>query len=179
MSYFEVWSQKRKAEDRVPITVSLFFPTTSIIIAIILFLVLPARALPLPYIIAALGNGFLAGVTLLVTRTIFARDPAKHYNFCFTSTMLASLVFNRFLYGEWYTVQAEKQAHADKRCYGKVCVMMPLLVLLGLAVSAFITDVILHFRYRSYCIKSLAERARLREEAMGTRDVLPEEELLR
>ncbi|KAK7194137.1 Protein Associated with Differentiation [Novymonas esmeraldas] len=179
MAYFEVWSQKRKAEDRLPITVSLFFPTGSIIIAIILFLTLPARVLPLPYIIAALGNGFLAGVTILVTRTIFARDPAKHYNFCFTATMLASLVFNRFLYGEWYTVQAEKQARADQLCYGKGCVLMPLVVLLGLAASAFITDVILHFRYRSYCIKTLAERARLREEAAAARNVLPEEELLR
>ncbi|KAK7194136.1 Protein Associated with Differentiation [Novymonas esmeraldas] len=179
MSFFEVWSQKRKAEDRVPITIAAFFPTTCIIVSIVLFLVLPASALPLPYVIAALGNGFLAGVTLLVTRTIFAKDPAKHYHFLFFATMSASLVFNRFLYGEWYTKQADAQAHADKRCYGKGCVMMPLLVLLGLSASAFITDVLLHFRYRSYCLKTLAERARLREEAMGTRDVLPEEELLR
>ncbi|CAJ1018955.1 hypothetical protein IOCL1545_000183600, partial [Leishmania shawi] len=85
----------------------------------------PAAALPLPYIVAALGNGFLAGVAILVTRTIFAKDPAKHYHFCFTASMLASLVFNRFLYGEWYTVQADKQARADKMCYGKKCVMMP------------------------------------------------------
>ncbi|CAJ1018612.1 Nodulin-like, putative [Leishmania lindenbergi] len=164
MSFFEVWSQKRKAEDRVPITIALFVPTSSIIISIMLFLVLPAAALPLPYIVAALGNGFLAGVAILVTRTIFAKDPAKHYHFCFTASMLASLVFNRFLYGEWYTVQADKQARADKMCYGKKCVMMPMLVLLGLACSAFITDVILHLRYRSYCQKALSERARLREE---------------
>ncbi|CAM41944.2 hypothetical protein, conserved in leishmania [Leishmania braziliensis MHOM/BR/75/M2904] len=171
MSFFEVWSQKRKAEDRVPITIALFVPTSSIIISIMLFLVLPAAALPLPYIVAALGNGFLAGVAILVTRTIFAKDPAKHYHFCFTASMLASLVFNRFLYGEWYTVQADKQARADKMCYGKKCVMMPMLVLLGLACSAFITDVVLHLRYRSYCQKALSERARLREEAAASRKV--------
>ncbi|CBZ40914.1 uncharacterized protein [Leishmania mexicana MHOM/GT/2001/U1103] len=165
MSYFEVWSQKRKAEDRVPITIALFFPTGSVIISIVLFLSLPAAALPLPYVVAALGNGFLAGVAILVTRTIFAKDPAKHYHFCFTATMLASLVFNRFLYGEWYTAQAEKQARPDKMCYGKTCVLMPLVVLLGLAASAFITDVIVHFRYRSYSQRVLAERARLLEEA--------------
>ncbi|KAG5483897.1 hypothetical protein CUR178_06896 [Leishmania enriettii] len=164
MSFFEVWSQKRKAEDRVPITIALFFPTTTIIISIVLFLVLPAAALPLPYVVAALGNGFLAGVIILVPRTIFAKDPAKHYHFCFTASMMASLVFNRFLYGEWYTVQAEKQARGDKLCYGKRCVLMPLLVLAGLACSAFVTDVIVHLRYRSYCKRALAERARLREE---------------
>ncbi|KAG5510429.1 hypothetical protein GH5_06628 [Leishmania sp. Ghana 2012 LV757] len=164
MSFFEVWSQKRKAEDRVPITIALFFPTTTIIISIVLFLTLPAAALPLPYVVAALGNGFLAGVIILVPRTIFAKDPAKHYHFCFTASMMASLVFNRFLYGEWYTVQAEKQARGDQLCYGKRCVLMPLLVLAGLSCSAFVTDVIVHFRYRSYCKRTLAERARLREE---------------
>ncbi|CAJ1015298.1 hypothetical protein, conserved, partial [Leishmania shawi] len=106
----------------------------------------------------------LRNVAILVTRTIFAKDPAKHYHFCFTASMLASLVFNRFLYGEWYTVQADKQARADKMCYGKKCVMMPMLVLLGLACSAFITDVVLRLCYRSYCQKALSERARLREE---------------
>ncbi|KPA76999.1 putative protein associated with differentiation 4 [Leptomonas pyrrhocoris] len=163
MSYFEVHTQKRKAEDRIPITISLFLPTGSIIISLILFLVLPAAALPLPYVVAALGNGFLAGVTLLVSRTIFAKDPAKHYNFCFTATMLASLVFNRFLYGEWYTVQAEKQNHANHRCYGKHCVLMPLVVLMALACTAFATDAVLHLRYRSFCQRTLAERARLHE----------------
>ena len=170
MSVFEVWTQKRKAEDRIPITVSLFFPTGSIILSVILFLVLPGAALPLPYVVAALGNGFLAGVTLLVTRTIFAKDPAKHYNFCFTATMLASLVFNRFLFGEWYTVQAEKnpeQNAKNHRCYGKHCVLMPLVVLMSLAATAFVTDFILHVRYRSFCQRALAERARLRELEKG------------
>ncbi|KAK7194135.1 Protein Associated with Differentiation [Novymonas esmeraldas] len=162
MSFFEVWSQKRKAEDRVPITFALFLPTGSIIVSIVLFLTLPAVALPLPYIVAALGNGFCAATQILVTRTIFAKDPAKHYHFCFSSTMIATIVFNRLLYGEWYTVQAEKQG--NKRCFGRKCVLMPLLVMLGLAASAFITDVVVHFRYRAYCRRVLAERARLRGE---------------
>ncbi|KAK7194134.1 Protein Associated with Differentiation [Novymonas esmeraldas] len=162
MSFFEVWSQKRKAEDRVPITIALFFPTCTVILTIVLFLALPAVALPLPYVTAALGNGFCAAAQILVPRTIFAQDPAKHYHFCFTATVVASVVLNRFLYGEWYTVQAEKQG--NKRCFGKKCVMMPLLVLLGLACSAFATDVVLHLRYRAFSRRVLAERARLRGE---------------
>ncbi|KAG5485367.1 hypothetical protein LSCM4_06003 [Leishmania orientalis] len=175
MSFFEVWSQKRKAEDRVPITIALFFPTTTIIISIVLFLALPAAALPLPYVIAAIGNGFCAASQILVARTIFAKDPAKHYHFCFSATMVASVLLNRFLYGEWYTVQAEKQARGDKLCYGKRCVLMPLLVLAGLACSAFVTDVIVHFRYRSYCKRTLAERARLRGEWIGGENERSEE----
>ncbi|KAG5510430.1 hypothetical protein GH5_06629 [Leishmania sp. Ghana 2012 LV757] len=164
MSFFEVWSQKRKAEDRVPITVSVFFSTGCVIISIVLFLVLPAAALPLPYVIAAIGNGFYNGVMLLVISTIFAKDPAKHYHFCFSALVLSGVVFNRFLYGEWYTVQAEKQGGGDKLCYGRHCVLMPLLVMLGLSCSALITDIVLNVRYRSYCKRILAERARLRGE---------------
>jgi MFS family permease len=164
MSGFEVWTQKRKAEERIPITIALFFPTTSIIAAIVLFLSLPRVALPLPYVVAAFGNGFCAASQILVTRTIFAKDPAKHYHFCFSSTMVATIVLNRFLYGEWYTVQAEKQHRGNHLCFGKECVLMPLCVLLGLACSAFITDVVLHQRYRAYSMRVLAERARLRSE---------------
>ncbi|CAD2220427.1 hypothetical protein AGDE_00283 [Angomonas deanei] len=40
---------------------------------------------------------------------------------------------------------------------------MPLIVCIGLSCTAFITDVIVHFRYRSFCKKVLAERAARRE----------------
>jgi MFS family permease len=163
MSYFEAWSQKRPAEKRIPITVALFFPTTSIIITIVLFLTLPKSVLPLPYVIAAIGNGFLAATTILVTRTIYAKDPAKHYHFCFLATAASSIALNRFLYGEWYTVQAEKLGNS-LLCTHRKCVQMPLLVLLGLACSAFISNVVVHFTYRRYCQRILSERRRVRGE---------------
>ncbi|KPA76326.1 putative protein associated with differentiation 4 [Leptomonas pyrrhocoris] len=171
MSYFEAWSQKRPAEKRIPITVALFFPTTSIIITIILLLTLPQRVLPLPYVIAALGNGFLAASTILVTRTIYARDPAKHYHFCFLATAVSSIALNRFLYGEWYTVQAEKFGKS-LLCTHRKCVQMPLLVMLGLACSAFISNVVVHFTYRRYCLRVLAERRRVRGENTDRSDPL-------
>ncbi|KAL7700286.1 protein associated with differentiation 4 [Lotmaria passim] len=165
MSAFEVWSQKRKAEDRIPITVSLFLPTGSIIITLVLFLVLPAAALPLPYVVAALGNGFLAATIVLVSRTIFAKDPAKHYNFCFTATMMGSIVHNRFIFGEWYAVHADKQHHANHLCYGKKCVLGSMIVMLVLACTGFLTSTFLHLRYSLYCKRVLAERAAMRTQA--------------
>lgn len=69
------------------------------IISIILFLTLPARALPLPYVLTALDNGFAAAAIVLVTRTMYAKDPAKFYNFCFTCIAVSALVYNRFVYG--------------------------------------------------------------------------------
>ncbi|ORC88545.1 uncharacterized protein TM35_000161830 [Trypanosoma theileri] len=171
LSYFEVWSQKRKAEDRIPITVSLFIPTITIIVSMVLFLVLPKSALPLPYAIAALSNGFCAAVTVLVTRTIFARDPAKHYNFCFIATVFSVLFLNRLLYGEWYARKA--QEYGVTVCLQKSCVLMPLLFLLGLACSAFLTNAYVHFEYRRFCQRTLEERQRVREAAVRN-ESLPE-----
>ncbi|KAK7196694.1 Protein Associated with Differentiation [Novymonas esmeraldas] len=170
MSYFEAWSQKRPAEKRVPLTVALFFPTTSVIITIVLFLTLPKRVLPLPYVIAAIGNGFLAATTILVTRTIYARDPAKHYHFCFLATAVSSIALNRFLYGEWYTVEAEKLG-TSLVCTSRKCIQTPLLVLLGLACSAFLSNIVVHLTYRRYSQRVLAERRRLRGE--GTQSSEP------
>ncbi|CCD17091.1 unnamed protein product, partial [Trypanosoma congolense IL3000] len=103
MSGFEIWTQKRKAEDRIPITVALFVPSCCIITMLTLFLVLPKGVLPLPYSIAAVSNGFMAAAIALVARTMFAKDPAKHYNFCFLASILSIIFLNRLLYGEWYT----------------------------------------------------------------------------
>ncbi|KAG5483556.1 hypothetical protein CUR178_07878 [Leishmania enriettii] len=174
MSYFEAWSQKRPAEKRIPLTIALFIPTTSIIITIMLFLTLPRQVLPLPYVIAAIGNGFLAATTILITRTIYARDPAKHYHFCFLATAASSIALNRFLYGEWYTVQAEKLGDS-LLCTNRKCVQMPLLVLLGLACTAFVTNVVVHLKYRRYNAQILSERRRLRSENCKRSELLDDE----
>ncbi|AAZ12661.1 hypothetical protein, conserved [Trypanosoma brucei brucei TREU927] len=161
MSYFEIWSQKRRAEDRVPITIALFIPSVCIITMLTLFLTLPKAALPLPYFIAATANGFMATTIALVARTIFAKDPAKHYDFCFLGSMLSAIFLNRLLYGEWYTQQADKLG--QDVCTERVCVVMPLAFLLGLSFLAFITSTYVHLQYRNLCLKALEERRRIRE----------------
>ncbi|AAZ12664.1 hypothetical protein, conserved [Trypanosoma brucei brucei TREU927] len=162
MSYFEIWSQKRRAEDRVPITIALFIPSVCIITMLTLFLTLPKAALPLPYFIAAFSNGFTAAIIALVTRTIFAKDPAKHYNFCYLASVLSAIFLNRLLYGEWYTQQADKLG--QDVCKKRVCVVMPLAFMLGLAFPAFATSTYLHLQYRRLCTLALEERQRIREE---------------
>ncbi|CAD2222847.1 Major Facilitator Superfamily/Nodulin-like, putative [Angomonas deanei] len=163
MSVFEIWTQKRKAEDRIPITISLFPPTVSVLLSLILFLVLPAQALPFAFILIALGNGFINASIVLSTRTIYAKDSAKHYNFCFLAMAIAGIVFNRGLYGEWYAKEAEKQG-SDLVCLGRECVQTPIIILICLSATAFATNVFSHLRYRNLCIKVMKERARIRNE---------------
>ncbi|EKF27533.1 hypothetical protein MOQ_008741, partial [Trypanosoma cruzi marinkellei] len=163
MSYFEVWSQKRKAEDRVSIIVSVAFANAFMILSLILFLVVPKAALPLPYVLTALGNGFGAASIVLVSRTVFAKDPAKHYNFIFLASMSSTIFLNRLLYGEWYTREAEKQG--GNVCLGRNCVMMPLIFLLVLSFTAFLSAAYFDWHYRRFSRVVLEERRRLKERA--------------
>ncbi|PBJ79764.1 protein associated with differentiation 4 [Trypanosoma cruzi cruzi] len=163
MSYFEVWSQKRKAEDRVSIIVSVYFADVFVILSLVLFLVVPRAALPLPYVLAAIGNGFSAASLVLVSRTVFAKDPAKHYNFIFLASLLSTIFLNRLLYGEWYTREAKKQG--GNVCLGRNCVMMPLIFLIVLSFTAFLSAAYFDWDYRRFSRLVLEERRRLKERA--------------
>ncbi|EPY37044.1 hypothetical protein STCU_00253 [Strigomonas culicis] len=164
MAAFEVYTQNRKAEDRIPITIALFPPTCAVLLALILFLVLPGNlSLLLPFILIALGNGILNSAVVLTTRTIYAKDPAKHYNFCFLAMAISAIVFMRGLYGEWYSNQAEKNG-SSLVCYGRSCVQTPLIVLACLSATALATTIYVHLRYRAFSNRTLSARADLHEE---------------
>lgn len=60
-------------------------------------------------------------------------------------------------------VQAGKQNHSDKQCYGKICLILPFCVLLGLAASTLITSTFVHLRYTRLCKMALIERQRVIE----------------
>lgn len=164
MSFFEAYSQRRKAEDRIPITVAFYVPTSIIIISIILFLTLSGRSLLIGYAIAALGNGFCGSIVILVVNTMYAKDAAKHYNYGINALVPAAILINRLLYGEWYAVQAEK--YNQKVCLKKSCVMMPLLVMIGLNVTGFFSITYVHLCYSRFSREVLAERRRIKEEAL-------------
>ncbi|KAL7704858.1 protein associated with differentiation 4 [Lotmaria passim] len=176
MSVFEAYTQKRKAEDRIPITLAFFVPTSMIMISIVLFLVLPGRSLLLAFAIAALGNGFAASVTILVIRTLYAKDPAKHYNFGYNALWVAAILLNRLLYGEWIASRADKQG--VKKCMGKGCVLMPMVVMLGLNATAMLSDVYVHFSYVRFSRKVLAERRRIKEEAANAEPIAEAKEIV-
>ncbi|ORC88548.1 uncharacterized protein TM35_000161860 [Trypanosoma theileri] len=165
MSALEVWSQGRSAEKRIPITLSLFLPTITITIMTVLFLTITSKdVLPLPYVLGALGNGIIAAVTILVVNTIYAKDPGLHYNFCFFATTCSSILLNRVLYGEWYTREANKRGVAI--CLDRGCVQVPLLVMLGLNISAFIANGYVHWEYVKLNRRALADRQRMLDERM-------------
>ncbi|EPY23037.1 hypothetical protein STCU_07921 [Strigomonas culicis] len=164
MAGFEHWSQHRAPEKRIPFTWAALFPTILLVISVVLFLTLPGSVLPLPFVIVAIANGSQATLTVLIPRTIYGKDTAKHYNFCFVPSILSSILIVRFLYAEWYSVQAIKTGGTKGYCFGMQCVLMPLLVMLGLLGTSILSTVYLALSYSRFCARVLAERRRIREQ---------------
>ncbi|EPY19822.1 hypothetical protein STCU_09280 [Strigomonas culicis] len=162
MSWMEMWTQHRPAEKRIPITVSLFVASGAVLLACIFFVSLPAQAAVAPFVALAFGNGFQTASTILVIRTIYAKDLAAHYNFCMLARSIAVIICNRFLYGEWYAVQAEKMG--TLLCLRQKCIFMPFMVMGGLACTSFLASLYVHVDYSRFCRRVLEERARILKE---------------
>ncbi|EAN96928.1 hypothetical protein C3747_68g166 [Trypanosoma cruzi] len=157
LSVLEMMTQGRSAEERTPITFTLFVPSVLSVATLLLLLILPTNALPLPCFTIALVNGSAAAAIVIVLRTIFATDVAKHYNVCSFAGIAASLLMNRLVYGEWYTREADKQG--GTLCYGRQCVLMPIIFSLVTNISGVIAAMYIHWDYSSYCRRMLEMRA--------------------
>ncbi|CAD2221273.1 hypothetical protein AGDE_15794 [Angomonas deanei] len=177
MAAFEHLSQHRPPEKRIPITWAPFLPISLMTISLILFLTCPAAVTPLPIVFTALANGAQASHTVLVPRVIFAKDPARHYNFCFVASALTAFVCLPFLWGMWYNKRAAETGGSNGYCFDRSCIMMPMGVLLGLVVSACFSSIYLHIHYIRYCKKVLKERRELNGQGSESNEeiVVPED----
>lgn len=179
LAWYEHWSQNRAPEDRQPITACLLFPSVFTMVGLILWIVLPGKSLAVGHFVLALGNGSGAAAAVLIFRGIFAKEPAKHYNFAFLSSMVAAVVLNRVAFAEWYSKESyhyfsdetyelvkekyeslgEVPPHNTLVCMKKRCVLMPMILMIGLIAISTVGTVYLHVEYALYCKDILAARA--------------------
>jgi len=100
-----------------------------------LFLLLPAKALILPFFLAGAAFGASWGSTVLLIKALyFPSTCGQHYNMLFTAGMVHSLVLNVGLFAPNY----DRHAAADHVCRGTVCILMPLMVLVALNLVAVV-----------------------------------------
>ncbi|EPY25096.1 hypothetical protein AGDE_12022 [Angomonas deanei] len=169
MAYLEFWSQKKKAEDRIPITFTFFIPNATVILSLIFFLTLPPGVLPLAFVINSFGNGFLNATMILITRTLYAKDPAKHYHICYCASSFGLLIFNLALYGVFYDKESKKyNVPKGQACYRRSCVRVPHIIMLCFTCSGIVSALYLHLKYTFFCRRVLAERARLVAQTRST-----------
>lgn len=157
---FEMWSQNRPAEKRVPITLALFMPVIFTTLGLA-FYFLPGEALMVGHFFNAVGNGCAAAAAVLVFNTIFAKEPAKHYNFGFLAAMVSAILFNRVAFAEWYHSQVDILHFPEVIngvCFAKRCVVMPLALMVGINIFAVLCAVYVHWHYSRFCRDVLAQR---------------------
>ncbi|KAG5471874.1 hypothetical protein LSCM4_03435 [Leishmania orientalis] len=160
MSIFEVWTQKRKPEERIPLTIALFIPSLILLAASLMLLSVRREWLLIPFGLTALGNGFSAASVVLVMRTLYAKDVANHYNCMSLSSLTSSLLLNQLLYGSWYTKEAKKQD--SNICIGRQCIFVPFVIMSALLFTSLLSTLYVHLQYKTFCDEALAERAQLR-----------------
>lgn len=159
MSIFEVWTQKRKPEERIPLTIALFIPSLIVLAASLMLLFLRKEWLLISFGLTALGNGFSAASIVLVMRTLYAKDVANHYNCMSLSSLAGSVLLNQMLYGNWYTKEAKKQD--SNICIGRQCIFVPFAIMGGLVFTSLFSDLYVHLQYKKFCDEALAARAQL------------------
>ncbi|KPA83779.1 hypothetical protein ABB37_02004 [Leptomonas pyrrhocoris] len=160
MSIFEVWTQKRKPEERIPLTMALFIPSVIMLAASTMLLFVRKEWLLIPFGLTALGNGFSAATVVLVMRTLYAKSVANHYNCMSLASLVASILLNQILYGEWYTKEAKKQGNSI--CIGRQCIFVPFVIMSVLVFTSLFSSLYVHLNYKAFCEEALAERAQLR-----------------
>ncbi|CBH10110.1 hypothetical protein, conserved [Trypanosoma brucei gambiense DAL972] len=141
--------RQREGLKTFPTTIALPFGPLMLCIAFLLFALLPANALILPFFLGALGNGAGWGSGVLAFRIMYSQDLGKHYNFGFSSGVAATIALNLFMFGGMYDAEAER-LDTKPECKNPSCVKNQMLILMGANIVAVIAAAIVHFRFSRF-----------------------------
>lgn len=161
---FEAFVQHQPPENR-RFVVTLALPLGPLLgtIAGVLILVIPGKALLLPYLLVYFGDGMFNGLRALLFPCLFESCHGIYYNMAFLSSVVTVIGFNRFLFGNTIDSQHDKLGYAKgEECKSIKCIQTPFIVVTCTAAAAVVTSCIIHIRYSRYVRKT---RAALRREA--------------
>lgn len=155
---FDMWVSKRRARGLRNIYTTLFFPLSSLFLAFgfLLMALVPAKAIVVPFVLAAVGNGMGWGLGVLCVRIVYAEDIGKHYNFMWSAGLVATVALNRFMFGDMFDTQANK-AGTSPYCNAPVCVRNQLWILLACNIVSTGAALLLHFRFASFANAKLQQ----------------------
>ncbi|RNF21708.1 uncharacterized protein Tco025E_03489, partial [Trypanosoma conorhini] len=157
----------RAGKSQMLTTIALPIGPLLMVLAYLFFAVLPSGALILPFLLGAIGNGVGWGVGALAMRMMYAEDIGKHYNFCFSSGAVSTVVLNRFMFGEMYDAEGRKRGEFPS-CNAPSCVQKQMFILIAVNVVATFAAVAVHWRFSRFTQSKLEEqRAAAEAEANG------------
>lgn len=154
----DIWVARRRSRGQKSFYTPIFFPLSSILLAVgfMMFVFLPVRGLVLPFLIAPMGNGLGWGLGVVCVKILYSEDIGKHYNFMFSSGILATVGLNRLMFGMMFDRKAD-EAGTSPNCDSPSCVIPQLWILVACNVVSTISAVMLYWRFHRFANRRLAE----------------------
>lgn len=156
----DMWVTRRRTtgEKKKNIYTIMFLPVSSILLGVsfLLIVVLPAEAIVLPFILGAMGNGMGWGLGALCVRIVYADDIGKHYNFMWSSGIVATVALNLFMFGGMFDNTARKEGTLPM-CDTPACVIPQMWILLACNAVSTLAAVLVQWRFCSFSNKRLKE----------------------
>lgn len=160
----------RKQSGKNEVLTTTFLPLCSILLflAYLLFAVIPADGLILPFLLGSIGTGMGWGLGALCVRIVYARDIGKHYNFMYSSGFICTIALNRFMFGNMYDNEAKKLGTAPS-CNQRSCVRNQMFILMAVNALSTAAAILVHIRYSRFVTRERAKQ----EEEMAAAEVVP------
>ncbi|GET90438.1 hypothetical protein, conserved [Leishmania tarentolae] len=161
----DMWLIRRKATSKNEILTTTFLPIGAVLLfaAYLLFAVIPANGLIVPFLLGSIGTGMGWGLGALSVRIVYANDIGKHYNFMFSSGFVSTIALNRFMFGGMFDKEASHLGTAPN-CNQPSCVRNQMFILMAVNALSTVAAVLLHLRFRRFVRQ---ERAKQAEEALA------------
>eukprot|EP00796_Vickermania_ingenoplastis_P004007 gene4007-2862_t len=179
----DTFVSRRRARGKLNVYTTLFYPVGSFLLALsyCFFAIIPAEGIVLPFFIGAMGNGMGWALGALCCRIMYVEDIGKHYNFLWTSGLVAIIGLNRFMFGNMFDSEAEK-AGTSPFCDSPKCINRQMWILCGVNVLATCGALGMHLRFARFANRELAQRAEVNTanaaiDAPPTNDTAASEEL--
>ncbi|CAJ1010317.1 putative Nodulin-like [Leishmania naiffi] len=156
----DMWLIRRKAHSTNEILTTTFLPVGAVLLFIsyLLFAVIPAEGLVLPFLLGSMGTGMGWGLGALSVRIVYARDIGKHYNFMYSSGFVSTIVLNRFMFGGMFDKEASRLATAPN-CNQPSCVRNQMFILMAVNVVSTVSAILVHLRFRRFVRQERAKQA--------------------
>lgn len=161
----DMFVSRRRASGPSKLYTTMFLPFSSLLLMIgfLLIVVMPDSLIVLPFMLAAMGNGLGWGLGVLCVRIVYADDIGKHYNFMWSSGIVATVALNRFMFGEIFDRKANK-AGTSPFCDTPSCVTTQMWILMSCNIVSTLSAVLLHWRFSRFANAKLAELSHAPEE---------------
>eukprot|EP00796_Vickermania_ingenoplastis_P000482 gene482-262_t len=158
----DMYISRRRARGEKGLYTTFFLPVSSILLGLGFFImaIIPGKGILLPFLLGYIGNGMGWGLGALCVRIMYADDIGKHYNFMWSSGIVATIALNRFMFGDMMDNEARKQGTLPL-CNVPACVTKQMWILMACNIMSTCAAVGVHWRFSRF---SNAELARMKSE---------------